>query len=156
MSVRTDQRRDTRPELDAYNKAIKLTSHVMSVAKPKETNPNNKHIPKRFANVGKTLVDIAIEIGADILEANKGYYVGNNLADEVLLEHYEKRIELEERALKLTFRLEHVFRVLNDNCHFAESTNKYMMDLIDEQRAVLTKWIRSEKTKAKSLKAGVL
>lgn len=151
MAVRLDQRKDTRPELDAYNKAIKLTSHVLSVAKPKETNPNNKHIPKRFVNVGKTLTDIAIEIGSDILEANKGYYVGTNLDSQTLHEHYLRRIELEEHALKLTFRLEHIYCVLNDNCNFAESTNKYMMDLIDDERAVLTKWIRSEKTKAKSL-----
>lgn len=151
MSVRIDQRRPTRPELDAYNKAKKLTAHVLSVAKPKDENVNNKHIPKRFVNIGKLMTEIVIEMGADILEANKGYYVGTNLGTETLIAHYESRIRLEERALKLTFRLEHIYCVLNDTVHFAESTNKYMMDLIDEQRAVLSNWIRSEKRKAKSL-----
>ena len=152
MAVRVDQRRPTRPELDAYNKAIKLTSHVMSVAKPKEEKPNNKHIPKRYVKLGEKMIDITVDIGADVLEANKGYYVGSNLDAKTLIDHYEKRITLEERALKLTFRLEHIYRVLNDNVHFAESTNKYMMDLIDEQRAILTKWIRAEKTKSKALR----
>jgi len=151
MAVRTDERTPTRSELDAYNKAKKLTAHVMSVAKPKDKNVNNKHIPKRFANVGKMLVADAISIGADILEANKGYYVGENLDKETLLENYAQRIGLEQRALRFTFRLEHIYCVLNDEVHFAESTNKYMIDLIDELRAVLVKWIRSEKRKAKSL-----
>jgi len=155
MSVRVDQRRDPRPELDAYNKAIKLSSHVMSVAKPKEEKPNNHHIPKRMANIGKMMVDLTLDIGADILEANEGYYVGSNVPIKTLIKRYEDRVELEEHALKMTFRLEHIYRVLNDNHRLAESTNKYMMDLIDELRAVLTKWIRSEKTKATSLAKSV-
>lgn len=151
MSVRLDQRKPTRPELEAYNKAKKLTAHVLSVAKPKEENVNNKHVPKRFVSIGKMMTEIVVEMGADILEANKGYYVGTNLETETLIAHYDARIRLEERALKLTFRLEHIYCVLNDTVGFAESTNKYMLDLIDEQRAVLSNWIRSEKRKAKSL-----
>ena len=35
MAQRVDQRDPTRVDLDCYNKALKLSDHVMSVCKPK-------------------------------------------------------------------------------------------------------------------------
>lgn len=78
MALRVDQRTPTACSLDAYNKLLLLSNHVMSVAKPKEPKPNNKHVPKRLVNIANKMVDCIIDMGADILEANE-IYVGTNL-----------------------------------------------------------------------------
>lgn len=150
MAQRTDQRDPTRIELDVYNKCLKLSDHVMSVCKPKDKNVNNKHIPKRNAGLGRQLMDCVVEMGADILEANL-IYVGNNLPAERRLEHYKERIKLQEHARRLTYRMEHIFRVLHFDRPFAESTNKYMMDLLTETRDLLTKWYDSDQNEARRL-----
>ena len=140
MALRIDQRTPTACSLDAYNKLLLLSDHVMSVAKPKEPKPNNKHIPKRFVNIANKMVDCIIDMGADILEANE-IYVGANLEKETLKNRYADRIELEETAKRKSFRLEHIFRMLHFDVEFADSTATYMMQLITEERSLLVKWI---------------
>ena len=150
MALRIDQRTPTACCLDAYNKLLLLSDHVMSVAKPKEPKPNNKHIPKRFVNIANKMVDCIIDMGADILEANE-IYVGANLDKETLKNRYADRIELEETAKRKSFRLEHIFRMLHFDVEFADSTATYMMQLITEERSLLVKWIESEKRAMKEI-----
>ena len=150
MALRIDQRTPTACSLDAYNKLLLLSDHVMSVAKPKEPKPNNKHIPKRFVNIANKMVDCIIDMGADILEANE-IYVGSNLDKETLKNRYADRIELEETAKRKSFRLEHIFRMLHFDVEFADSTATYMMQLITEERSLLVKWIESEKRAMKEI-----
>lgn len=150
MALRIDQRTPTACSLDAYNKLLLLSDHVMSVAKPKEPKPNNKHIPKRFVNIANKMVDCIIDMGADILEANE-IYVGANLDKETLKNRYADRIELEETAKRKSFRLEHIFRMLHFDVEFADSTATYMMQLITEERSLLVKWIESEKRAMKEI-----
>ena len=150
MALRIDQRTPTACSLDAYNKLLLLSDHVMSVAKPKKPKPNNKHIPKRFVNIANKMVDCIIDMGADILEANE-IYVGANLDKETLKNRYADRIELEETAKRKSFRLEHIFRMLHFDVEFADSTATYMMQLITEERSLLVKWIESEKRAMKEI-----
>lgn len=150
MSQRVDERNPTRVELEAYNKILKLSEHVLSVAKPKEPKPNNKHTPKRYVSVANLMMECVIDMGADILEANE-IYVGSNLDVEDLKQNYIDRIKLEEHAKLLSYRLEHIFRMLHYVVEYAESTSSYMMELLIESRNVLTKWIASEKRKLKAL-----
>ena len=150
MALRIDQRTPTACSLDAYNKLLLLSDHVMSVAKPKEPKPNNKHIPERFVNIANKMVDCIIDMGADILEANE-IYVGANLDKETLKNRYADRIELEETAKRKSFRLEHIFRMLHFDVEFADSTATYMMQLITEERSLLVKWIESEKRAMKEI-----
>ena len=139
MSQRTDERTPKRVELETYDKILKLSAHVMSVCKPKENKPNNKHIPKRNASVGKMLLDCCVEMGCDVLEANT-IYVGANLNRAERIQNYLDRIELQTHARRLTFRMEHIFRMLFQDNPFAESTTKYMLELICEVRGLLTAW----------------
>lgn len=150
MAQRVDQRDPTRTELEAYNKALKLSDHVMSVCKPKDKNPNACHIPKRNVGIGRILMEAAVELGADILEANE-LYVGANIGIEQRKKNYADRIALQEHAKRLTFRMEHIFRILYFDKPFAESTTKYMMDLICETRALLTAWKESDSKALKSI-----
>lgn len=151
MAQRTDERAKTPDELEVYTKALKLSDHILSVCKPRDNKPNNHHIPKRNAGIGRMMMDDVVAIGADILEANN-IYVGTNIDDAVKLEHYENRIALQEHAKKLTFRIEHIFKVLHFDQPFAESTCKYMMDLLTETRELLTNWRESELRTANALK----
>lgn len=150
MSQRVDERDPTRIDLDCYNKVLELTDHVISVCKQKDKNVNNKHIPKKNASIGKILMDAAVEIGADILEANE-IYVGSNLHPELLKKHYTQRRDLQEHAIRMSYRVEHVFRVLHFDTPFAPSTNRYMMKLLTETRKVLIAWRDSDFNKAKQL-----
>lgn len=151
MSLRVDERKPKQIYLEAYDKALKLTDHVMSVCKPKDKNINTKHIPKRNAGLGRQLMEAAIELGADILEANN-IYVGSNQDTEVRIRNYEDRIRLEENAKRLTYRMEHIFRVLHFDRPFAESTSHYMMDLLCETRDLLIGWKESEIRAVKALR----
>lgn len=151
MAQRVDERDPTRVELDCYNKILKLNDHVMSVCKPKEKNVNNHHIPKRNAGIGKQLMEACVECGADILEANENFYVGKNFDIESRLENYEERIKLQKHAIRLTYRMEHIVRVLHFNKPFAESTIKYLMDLLCEARTMLVAWRDSEIKMTKQL-----
>ena len=144
MALRVDQRTPTAYSLDTYNKVLALSKHVLSVAKPKEPKPNNKHVPKRFVGIANMMTECVVEIGADILEANE-IYVGANVRDEILWERYKARIALEEEAKRKTYRLEHIFRMLYYEIGFADSTATYMIDLIGEVRAALSKWTESDK-----------
>lgn len=150
MPQRTDQRDPTRVELETYNKALKLSDHVMSVCKPKDKNVNTHHIPKRNIGLGRMMMETAVELGADILEANM-IYVGKNLSTDKRIENYHERIRLQEHAKRLTFRLEHIFCILHFDREFAESTNHYMMDLICETRNLLTAWRESDLKASKQL-----
>lgn len=151
MAQRTDERDPTAENLEVYTKTLKLSDHILSVCKPRDNKPNTHHIPKRNIWLGRMMIDDVTEIGADILEANN-IYVGANLPVEKRLENYEQRIALEEHAKRLTFRLEHVFRTLHFDRPFAESTSKYMMDLLTEDRELLTKWHDSEVKTANALR----
>ena len=155
MSQRVDERKPTKLNLDAYNKFLKLSDHVLSVCKPKDKNVNDKHIPKRNASIGKMMMDAVVEIGCDILEANE-IYVGGNLDIESRIENYKERIKLQEHAKRMTYRVENIFRILHFDKPFAESTSKYMMDLICETRQLLTNWRESEIKDSKSLQKSVL
>ena len=150
MAQRTDQRAPTRVELDAYNKALKLSDHVMSVCKPKEKNVNTHHIPKRNAGLGRMLMEAAVELGADILDANMRS-VGPNASAEKRLKNYGDRFDLQEHALRMTYRLEHIFRILHFDRPFAESTSSYMMELLTETRELLVKWRDADEKQSKQL-----
>ena len=151
MSLRVDQRADTLPELEVYSKCIKLTSHTMSVCKIKENgSTNNKHLVKRQIKVGEMLVNIVIQIGTNILEANNKYVKENlNLKDR--LQNYEKRLELQEEAKSLTYKVEHIIRVLHFDRPFADSTLTYWMELLTETRNLLVKWKQNDYSNYKKL-----
>lgn len=151
MAQRVDQRDPTRAELDAYNKCLKLSSHVMSVCKPRENKPNNHHIPKRNLILGRLLMEAVVDLGADILDANM-VYVGGNLAKEDRLRNYRTRIGLQDHAKRLTFRMEHIIRILNEDHPFAESTLKYMVDLLCETRNLISAWRESDIKASKQLR----
>lgn len=150
MAIRVDERSQTRTELLVYDKALKLSDHVLSICKPKDKNVNNHHIPKRNMNIGRIMTEEVIEIGANILEANR-CYVGQNLNIEDRKLNYRRRIMLQERSIRLTYRMEHVFRILHFDKEFAESTSKYFMDLLCETRELLIKWKESDSATLKSL-----
>lgn len=150
LSLRVDQRDPTLIELDAYNKLLKLSDHILSVCKPKDKNANAHHIPKRHAGIGRMMVEEVVAIGADILEANE-IYVGNNLDADSHISHLRKRIELQDDAIWRTYRIEHIFRVLHFDYGFAESTAKYMMDMLCETRGLLVKWKDSTSKMSKQL-----
>ena len=155
MSQRTDQRNPTRVELEAYNKCLKLSEHVMSVCKPKDKNVNTHHIPKRNTGLGRMLMESCVEMGADILEANM-IYVGNNLDAETRLRNYSERIALQDHAKRLSFRMEHIFRILHFDRPFAESTSSYMMDLLVETRDLITAWRESDLKMALQLEKSLM
>ena len=143
MAQRVDERTPTRTELEAYNTCLKLNDHVLSVCKPKDKNVNNHHIPKRNLGLARQLMDNCVELGADILEANE-IYVGANMHTEQRLANYAERIRIQDHARRLTYRMEHIFRVLHFDKPFAESTTKYMMDLLCETRALIIAWKDSD------------
>lgn len=122
----------------------------MSVCKPKDKNVNNHHIPKRNVGIGKMLMEAAIELGADILDADT-IPVGANMPDESKIKNYKERIKLQGHARRLTFRIEHIFRILYEDKPFAESTTKYMMDLICETRKLIVAWRNSDIKELKRL-----
>lgn len=158
MAQRVDERDPTKVELDCYNKILKLNDHVMSVCKPKDKNVNNHHIPKKNIGIGKMLMEACVECGADILEANENFYVGKNLDKKSRLDNYEERIKLQKHAIRLTYRMEHIIRVLHFNQPFAESTIKYLMDLLCEARVLLINWrdsdIKTSKQLVKEIQGG--
>ena len=146
MSQRTDERVQTKEELDVYTKCLKLTSYTMERCKPqnkKDKNGNiveNRHnIPARYSKVGERMQDIVFEMGADILEANE-IYVNANLNREDRLENYKSRIKLQNHAIRLTFRLEHMIRTLNDHRPFAGNTLDYWTGLLVGVRTLLIAW----------------
>ena len=139
MAQRLDEREPTLTDLDVYNKLLKLSDHTISVCKPKDKNVNNKHIPKRFTNIGNMLIEYVVTIGADIIEANE-LFVGENLNREARIANYRRRVWLQEDAKSLTFRMEHLIRTLHTHSPFADSTITYWMALLTETRSLLTKW----------------
>lgn len=154
MAQRVDQRVPTSVNLDCYNKALKLSDHVMSVCKPKDKNVNTHHIPKKNLGLGRQLMDVVVEMGADILEANE-IYVGANIGKEAQLEARKERLKLQDHAKRLTYRAEHIFRILHFDRSFADSTSGYMMDLLMETRAMITKWRESELREMKKLETAI-
>ena len=150
MAIRKDQRQPTSVQLDAYNKALKLSDHVMSVCKPRDEKPNNRHIARHHAAVAHLMETACIEMGADILEANF-IYVGANLDNETRAANYRERMRLQDSAKRQTFRIEHIFRMLNEVRPFADSTVDYMMGLIVETRDLLTRWRESDAAALKNL-----
>lgn len=143
MSQRTDERDPTRIELECYNKLLKLSDHTLSVCKPKDKNVNNKHIAKRHASIGHKLEDIVIDMGADILEANE-IYVNSNLNVDTRKKNYRERIKLQNHAKQLTYRMEHIIRILHYNRPFADSTITYWMNLLVETRQLIKAWRDSD------------
>ena len=155
MAQRVDERDPTRVELDAYNKLLKLNDHILSVCKPKEKNVNNHHIPKRNVGLGRMLMEAVVDCGSDILEANM-IYVGSNLDEKNRLENYDNRIRIQEHAIRLTYRMEHILRVLHFDKPFAESTIKTAMDLLCETRSLLEGWKESDVKMSKKLRKGAI
>ena len=143
MSQRVDQRAETKIELLCYDKALKLSDFTLSVCKPKDKNVNTKHIAKRQKPIGDMLIETVVELGADILEANQ-IYVGDNLPDGDLLRHIEQRIALQEHARCMTFRMEHMMRVLHFDRPFADSTITYWTQLLVETRDSVCRWRASD------------
>lgn len=139
MSRRVDERQATLPELEVYNKILKLTNHTLNVCKVKENKTNNKHLVKRQLKIGQQLIDIVIDMGADVLEANN-IYVGVNLNVKDRVKNYYKRIDLQAQAKSLTYRMEHIIRVLQFDRPFADSTITYWISLLVETRQLLIKW----------------
>lgn len=140
MSQRVDERFPTLDRLEVYNKCLRLTDHTLSVCKIKDNGNNTKkHLIKRQIRIGQDLTDLVIQIGADILEASN-IYVEENLNKEDRLKNYEKRIEIQNHAKSLTYRMEHIIRVLHFNRPFAESTIGYWIELLIETRGLLTNW----------------
>lgn len=146
MSQRTDQRVKTKEELDVYTKCLKLTSYTMERCKPqnkKDKDGNikeNRHnIPARYAEIGKLMQQIVFEMGADILEANE-IYVNANLNREDRLKNYKSRVELQNHAIRLTYRLEHMIRVMNDHRPFANNTLTYWVGLLVDVRELVIAW----------------
>lgn len=139
MSQRVDERKPTAVELDVYNKCLKLTDHTLSVCKVKDERTNTKHILKRQLKLGQELIDIVIDIGADILQANN-IYVGGTLNLEDRIENYKYRIKIQNHAKSLTYRMEHIIRVLHFNRPFADSTITYWFSLLYETRNLLIGW----------------
>ena len=146
MSKRVDEREPTRVNLECYNKLLKLSSHTLSVCKPKEKNTNNKHIPKRLVSVGHMLIDLVIDIGADIMEAND-IFVGNNVDENVRNKNLRRRIELQEKAISKTYRMEHIINMLEYEFEFADSTLTYWVELLLETRNLTIKWKDSDRKK---------
>ena len=146
MSQRTDQRVKTKEELEVYTKCLKLTSYTMERCKPQNKKDkdgniveNLHNVPARYAKVGELILADAFEIGADILETN-GIYVNANLNREDRLENYKSRFKLQNHAIRLTFRLEHMIRALNDHRPFAGNTLDYWTGLVVDVRTLLIAW----------------
>lgn len=143
MSQRVDQRAETKIELLCYDKALKLSDFTLSVCKPKDKNVNTKHIAKRQRPIGDLLIEAVVELGADILDANQ-IYVGDNLPAEDVLRHLTQRIALQEHARRMTFRMEHMMRVLHFDRPFADSTITYWTQLLVETRDSVCRWRASD------------
>lgn len=150
MAVRVDQRVPTAAALDAYNHVLLLSQQIMSIAKPKEPKPNNKHIPKRLVNFANKMVDCVIDIGADVIEANE-IYVSPSLDRITRAKHYADRIALQYRAVRTTFRLEHIFRMLQYEVELSENTAAYTIRRILEVRRLILKWQASDKRRLNEL-----
>ena len=151
MSQRVDERFPTLSKLKVYDKCLKLTDHTLNVCKIKDNGNNTKkHLVKRQSKIGQYLIEIVIQVGADILEANNKY-VEKNLNKDDQIRNYKKRLELEEHAKSLTYRMEHIIRVLHFNRPFDESTIGYWIELLMETRELLIKWKESDYSSLKEL-----
>lgn len=150
MSRRIDERTQTLVNFDVYQKLLDLSDFTFSVCKPKEKNINNKHIPKRLISVGNMAIEAVTEIGALIMEAND-IYVGKNIEPPERLQRYVERVELESNAKMITYRLEHIMRVLHKQCEFADSTITHWVGLLVETRTLIEKWRDSDKTEINKL-----
>lgn len=141
---------ETDDNLDAYTKALVLSKYTMETAKPKQKKKNgkaynsNKHIPMRYAELGKELTQLSVDIGSLILEANTAWYVGGNLNIADRRDNYIERIKLEKQAIAKTYRMEHIVRVLHEHKPFADSTFNYWIKLICETRKETIAWRDSE------------
>jgi hypothetical protein len=156
MAQRTDERTPTKDELKAYECALELAAFTWSASKPKRKrdkkgneHDSNKHVPMRYSELGKELVKLSTDIGALVLEANVGYYVGKNLNQTDRGKNYIKRIELEQDAYALTFRMEHIVRLLHERRPFADSTFTHWLVLICTVRGKIKAWRDSEKRELK-------
>lgn len=150
MAQRTDQRKPTRIDLECYQKCIKLTNHTLSVCKVKEKQTNNKHIVKRQLKLGQMLIDSVVEMGANIIQANE-MFVGANLNINERIVNFQTRLRLQHEAISLSYRMEHIIRVLNDDRPFADSTLTYWVMLLVETRNLLVEWKDSDKSRLSEL-----
>jgi len=150
MSQRVDQRIPTDPDLNAYNQALYLTKVTMRVCKPKDKNVNNKHVAKRNVPIANIAINYAIEIGALILEANSKY-VGPRANVETKIRNYNKRIELQDQAHGLTFRLEHIIRSLHEENPFANSTLTDWIGAVVRTRDSVKAWAVADNKELKHI-----
>ena len=153
MSQRVEQRVPTAYELDAYTKCLDLTEFTFGVCKARDKNgENHKHIPKRFGSIARQIEFLMTDMGADILKANM-LYVKDNLNTEERVRHYKRRLELQGKAVSVSYRLEHYMRVLHRQIEFADSTLSHWMELMWETRRLLIAWREKETKTLRSLQS---
>ncbi len=143
MSRRIDERTQTLSNFDVYQKLLDLSDFTFSVCKPKEKNVNKKHIPKRLICIGNMAIEAVTEMGALIMEAND-IYVGKNIEPELRAHRYAERIDIENSVKMLTYRLEHIARILHKQVEFADSTITHWVGLLVETRKLIEKWRESD------------
>lgn len=153
MAQRKDQRNPTAANLECYDRALELSAFTMRMCKPKEKNQNGRHVIKRQLPVANKLMETILEIGSDILEANQ-YYVGANSSAETLAKHYRERIRLQETALSMTFRAEHIFATLDEDRPFEDSTLSCFMGLLTETRRLIVAWHSSDVRRCSEIPGG--
>ena len=140
MSQRVDQRTPTSPELQTYSLCLELTEFTFSVCKARDKNgDNHKHIPKRFGSIARQIESLVVQMGALILEANE-VYVRDNLNEEDRLKNYKKRIMLQDRAISLSYQLEHYMRVMHRTIEFADSTISHWCETMWTTRRTMVAW----------------
>lgn len=161
MSQRKDQRAPTSVDLEAYNQVLHLSEVTMRICKvkekkvnnrivPEEKNSNNHHIAKRYAPIANLAMEATIQIGALILDAND-LYVGSRTDVDTRIRHYHKRIEMQEQALGLTYRLEHIIRFLHDTNNFANSTITDWIGALVNTRESIKAWSNSDNRELRKL-----
>lgn len=140
MSQRVEQRTPTSAELDAYSLCLALTEFTFGVCKPRDKNgENHKHIPKRFGSIARQIEYLVVQMGALILEANE-IYVRDNLNKEDRIKHYKQRIDLQNKAVSISYQLEHYMQVMNRAIEFADSTISHWCESMWTTRRTLLAW----------------
>lgn len=150
MSQRKDQRAPTSVDLEAYNQVLHLSEVTMRICKVKEKNCNNHHVAKRYVPIANLAMESTIQMGALILDAND-LYVGSRADIDTRIRHYHKRIEMQEQALGLTYRLEHIIRILHDANNFANSTLTDWVSALVSTRDSIKAWSNSDNRELRKL-----
>ena len=92
----------------------------------------------------------ALKLYENIIQANE-MFVGANLNINERIVNFQTRLRLQHEAISLSYRMEHIIRVLNDDRPFADSTLTYWVMLLVETRNLLVKWKDSDKSRLSEL-----